>query len=949
MEAATNANKRARLIPAGTCGRLMAGLLAGATPAALAAQSADIKATGASRGQDKASSGSEDDSPDIVVTGQRQRGAVIGDIPPEVQIGPAEIRSYGVSSVADLLAELTPQTNSIRGRGGEAPVVLLNGRRISSLSEIRDIPTEAILRVDILPEEVALKYGYSADQRVVNFVLRPRFRAITGELSDRAATEGGGNNVTGDTTLIRINRTGRFNLALNYQATDPLLESQRNIQSATSSRPYDLTGNVTGLAGSEIDPALSALAGQAVTVAGVPGSAALGSTSLADFAARANTPNVTDLTPFRTLQPRSRQFTANAVLNRTVFGNVSVTVNGRVGVTDSVSRLGLPGTRLTLPADNPFSPFANDVELDRYSDQFGALDQRVRGLTGHLGLTLNRDIAHWRLSFTGTYDRSQTRTLTDSGLDTTALQAALDAGDPTLNPFGVLPADLLTMRGRDRATATSDSGGGDFVASGPLLSLPAGAVTTSIKLGAAASDFRSRSLRSGIAEDGDIDRQTVDGQVNLDVPLTSRRKQVLAAIGDLSVNANVAVNQLSDFGTLTTIGYGLHWSPIVPLSLIVSVTDDDGAPTAQQLGNPVVVTPDVRVFDYAHGQTVDVSRIDGGNPNLRSDNRHVTKFGLTLKPKAKTDLIFSVNYVQSRIRNAIAAFPTGTATPEIEAAFPDRFVRDASGQLLEFDSRPVNFAREDRRDLRLGINFSKPLKSANQERFAAFRQAGGRPSGEAGGDTPPGGTPTGTTAAGDRPAAGERGSGGGPGSGGPGGGPGGGGPGGGGGGRGGGGARLQLAVYYTLHLRDEVLIRDGVPVLDLLNGSATGSSGGQPRHEVQAQAGFSRNGLGARLSANWQSGTVVDGSGSGGIDDNLRFSGLATADLRLFSDLGQLPGLAHSHPWVRGMRVTVALTNLLDSRLRVRDATGATPISYQPDLLNPLGRTVKISLRKLFF
>lgn len=112
---------------------------------------------------------------EVVISGQRrQPGAVVGDIKPEIQLSPADVQSYGVSSVADLLNELSPETRSDRGRGATTPVVLLNGRRISSFSEIRDIPTEAILRVDILPEEVSLKYGYSADQRVVNIVLRDR-------------------------------------------------------------------------------------------------------------------------------------------------------------------------------------------------------------------------------------------------------------------------------------------------------------------------------------------------------------------------------------------------------------------------------------------------------------------------------------------------------------------------------------------------------------------------------------------------------------------------------------------------------------------------------------------------------------------------------------------------------------------------------------------------------
>ena len=60
---------------------------------------------------------------------------------------------------------------------------------------------EAILRADILPEEVALKYGYPADQRVMNLVLRPRFRAIIAEGGYKTSTEFEG----GDTADIHAN------------------------------------------------------------------------------------------------------------------------------------------------------------------------------------------------------------------------------------------------------------------------------------------------------------------------------------------------------------------------------------------------------------------------------------------------------------------------------------------------------------------------------------------------------------------------------------------------------------------------------------------------------------------------------------------------------------------------------------------------------------------------
>ena len=133
-----------------------------ATPTFALAQQA--KAPPRPTAQPAPNSDEGEDGPDIIVRGAKQPGSVIGDIPPEQQLGPADIRSYGVSSVTELLAELAPQTRSDRGSGG-APVVLLDGKRISGFSEIRDLPTEAIARVDILPEEVALKYGYKPIRR----------------------------------------------------------------------------------------------------------------------------------------------------------------------------------------------------------------------------------------------------------------------------------------------------------------------------------------------------------------------------------------------------------------------------------------------------------------------------------------------------------------------------------------------------------------------------------------------------------------------------------------------------------------------------------------------------------------------------------------------------------------------------------------------------------------
>jgi uncharacterized membrane protein YgcG len=755
-----------------------------------------------------------DGEDDIVVLGQRERGAVIGDIRPEVQLTPADIRSYGVNSVAELLSELAPQTRSERGRGGGGQIVLLNGLRISGFSEIRDLPTEAIQRVDILPEEVALKYGFAANQKVVNIVLRRRFRATTVELSDRIAIEGGANRPEAELDWLRITPEGRLSLSAEYERSSRLLESQRDI-----------------IGGSE----------------------------------------------FRTLLPSSSTASLNGVYARSIAEGVTATFNGRVQRDDSNSLLGLSGNGSLIAQNND-------------------------SLNTRLATTLNGAVSGWQWTFTGAYDRTET----DTDTSVTA----------------------------DRARSIASQFGGDFTVNGRPLTLPAGPVSTTLRLNASASDFESRSTRGGIRRQGEVHRDIGGGQINVDVPIASRDRGVLDFLGNLSLNGNVEVLRLSDFGTLTSYGAGTVWSPIRELSIVASFTNEEGAPTAQQLGNPAIVTPGVRVFDLVRGQNAIVTQITGGNPDLLADERRVWKVGATLRPLGETDLSIVATYTNSRTRNAIGSLSFPTA--QIQQAFPDRFLRDANGELIQIDARPVNFFRESREQLRWGVNFSKRIQDSTAEQFRALAAAGrlpwGRGPGGQGGQGGAGGQrPEG---AGDRRREGGRG--------------GGGRFGGGGGGFGGGGGRLQFALYHTWHFKDEVLVRPGGPLIDRLDGGTLGRGGGQPRHEIEAQAGITRNGLGARLSANWASGTTIDGA-SGLASDRLEFGDLATVNFRLFANLGNMPKLVVDHPWLRGTRVTLAVDNLFNARQRVRDATGTTPINYQPDLLDPLGRSVRLSVRKLFF
>ena len=319
---------------------------------------------------------------EIVVVGQRDPNAVIGDIPPENSLNSRDIRAYGATSIAELLDAVGAQTHSARGRDSGPPVVLLNGKRISGFREIRDLPPEAILRMDILPEEVALKYGYRADQRVVNIVLRPRFRSTATRLDGEMPTAGGRAGGVADVTRLMIGDNGRTTLNAHVEGSSALTESERLIA-------FDPTA----------------------------GSA--------------------DPREFRTLIGSRRLGRVGGTVNRTLFGDVSSTLDGQIEASEGRSLLG---------------PSLIDVgePLRRDTDS----------LSGRLGVALNGQKDKWRWSLTGAYDIARAVTLTDRE-------------DPA----------LLTGS-QDRARSLNQTAGADLVANGPLAELPAGPANLTVRLGA---------------------------------------------------------------------------------------------------------------------------------------------------------------------------------------------------------------------------------------------------------------------------------------------------------------------------------------------------------------------------------------------------------------------------------------------------------------------------------
>ncbi len=791
---------------------------------------------------------------DIVVTAARVAGQL--DVPqqPIQTFDEDDIAAYGVNSISELIDAISPQTGSGRGRGSGGPVMLVNGQRITSFREMRDIPPEAIRRLEVLPEEVALRFGYAANQRVVNIILKKKFDAATLAGEYNRPTRGGYDNYEAQTGLFKVAGPRRYNVSAKYTDTSMLTENERNVTQAEGSVP---------------------------TVAGDPSPARYRSLAAADseFALNAT------MTQGIGKDGLDGSFTTNAAFTHSVANSWS----------------GLDTVTLVQDGDSAIRALPDPLATRVETNQFQA------------GLGYSRMLGTWNFNVTNDAGYTITQTDTDRRRDTSGLVVAAAAGDLAID--GALP--FVPGAGVDEARNRTATLSSMATLSGRPFAMPAGDANLTFKGG---YDYTHSSSDNSASQFGRIGltRGDLSGLVNLALPLTSRSRDALGAVGDITLNLSGGLDHLSDFGTLYNWSAGVTWAPTDRLSFQASYIVEEAAPTLTQLGAPIVQTYNVSVYDFTQNRTALVTVTSGGNPDLVKEKQRDIKLGATWQLPFLQRSNLMVEYFHNRSNDVSEAFPM--LTPAVESAFAGRVTRDADGNLIALDRRAVTFDQETSSRIRWGLNLSGSIGGQGQGGPGGF------------GGPPPGGPPSGGSAG---AGAGNRGPGG---SGGP--------PPMMGGGRGPQGTRWNLSIYHTWRFTDRVRIAEGVPELDQLNGEAL-TAGGVPRHAIEAEGGLFSNGYGFRLKAEWDAPSTVDGTGAPGSTD-LRFGSTFVANLRIFADLGRKEELVKKVPFLKGMRVSLVADNLLDSRQKVTDDNGLTPIAYQRAYRSPQGRVIGIDVRKMF-
>ncbi|WP_337660864.1 hypothetical protein [Erythrobacter sp. Alg231-14] len=627
----------------------------------------------------------------IVVEGRRLRGQLDVEQDPILELGEAEIAAEGVTSIADLITQITNQTGSNRGRGGGRPIILINGIRVGSFREFANYPPEALERLEVFPEEVAQRFGFAPDRRVINLILKDNYRNAEAEFEFEGPSRGGYHQREQEFGYLQIANGARINVNLEASDTSFLTEDERSI--------IQTPGSVSDVAG---DP---------------------------------------DQAPFRSLVGDTRSLEGNISWAKAIIDSgVSLSANANYARNDFRTLQGLNTVVLTDPVgESVLRTFGEETPLE----QRGSTD------TFSTSGSLTKPINAFRLTSTFNASLSETTQEFDRRFDTTDLIADALSGDLALD--GDLPNALDGTADADFDTALTRTISASSLSTlrGPVAELPGGEVLATFDVGYNWTNLESSDTRNTVPVD--LTRGSLTTGANLVVPITSRRTGFADALGSVTVNAQIGLEHLSDFGTLGDYTVGLNWKPFDKLDLSATYITRDVAPSLTSLGNPVVEFLNVPVFDFVNGETVLATVTTGGNPDLLAETQRDWKFAANWQLPFWDGARFTVEYVRNRSDDVTRGFPTVTA--DIEAAFPDRITRDASGTLTAIDRRFVTFAETRAERINFGLFFRGTIGAGDQSnqrggrgggrgRGGAARSGGGSPRAAQSGEGRPSGPPT---------------------------------------------------------------------------------------------------------------------------------------------------------------------------------------------------------------
>ncbi|MCX6952753.1 MAG: TonB-dependent receptor [Verrucomicrobia bacterium] len=644
---------------------------------------------------------------------------------PIIVLNRVDIERSGAATVFELLKKVPgnfaqvinetrsnpPRSNAainLRGLGGNATLVLVNGRRVASdafpttapIVNLHAIPIGAVERVDILKDGASAIYGSDAIAGVVNFVLKKDYTGTQ-------VTVGYGNTFDSDVGEKSLNvlaggASGKFRglISFDYFDRNELMNVDRDNQRTADQRfrggadGRSTTGNpgavvIVNATGSSPYRAASAATATATKPANgrwvIPTTQAVnGRPTIAEFIAAGTVGNASapryDFAPEVQLVPGTERTATTAnfgydvapqieLYGELTFSNVKGT---ELLASTPVTTQSTP--QVIVPATHPFNPFGEALVLDYRLTQLGPRTYQqetdtTRYLLGAKGTVFDK----WSWDTGAMRTKSHYVQVGKNFTSTAAVQAAINDPNPAtvLNPFAVgkvqnaATIDALRVAPIQDSKISADTL--DAKISGSLLTLPGG------DLGLAVGGSRVAE-KYDVQQDGASARGEIAGGASAAYNPGSRRVWSLFAELSVPVIKQVEIQlagrfeDYSDFGTTTKPKAGIVVRPLKDLVVRTTYSEGFRAPSLQQLyqsasrGFPTVRdTTRYNVTRAPEDNSFQYPQTGGGNPNLKPEESKSYSAGFVYEPRQVKGLTLSADFFKIRYTNQVATVATQTA------------------------------------------------------------------------------------------------------------------------------------------------------------------------------------------------------------------------------------------------------------------------------------------------
>jgi outer membrane receptor protein involved in Fe transport len=722
----------------------------------------------------------------LTVTGSRIKRTDLEGVSPVVSVTREDLTNSGHNTLQDFVRTLTISANNnaddqnnsfangtstlnLRGLGGNATLVLVNGRRVASYGQgqnitesfvdLNSIPVAAIERVDILKDGASAIYGADAVAGVVNVILRKDYQGAEYTVGYQTDTDGDTPQSTFSAIIGAGNDRTSFTTTFNYLKREALFYRDRDFSVTADHRNSGVGG---------VDQRSSF---------GYPGTVITATDLFAAPECRADlvrtqfggTVCSLNFNEFINFYPETERFGTSMYMNHEISDNINLYIDTSFqrnrsvniaapapfigplgptggttldilpgGATGNAAGLTFGGLGIFIPASNPFNTIGEDIGLLHRPVEFGPRTGEIhsnsyRFVTGVEGLIGDTS---WDYDVNIGYTRNDILIENRNAINAIALQQlAMGVLDPAgsgdtlyYNPFSTNDPRALAFAGltyENRNTSWEKTATANFT--GSLMEMPAGDLGMAVGveyresyLGNESDPLRNSGslVGTGAASDSFGERDQYSIYAELAIPV----------LENLELQVAGRFEDYSDFGTTTTPKIGARWQVNDDLVVRGSWGESFRAPSLIELFNgsvtsfigglvdPVRCPDPIGAVAGQNGNAVDLSGVDcgngqnqvnnGGNPDLQPEESTSWNIGIVWSPDFIDGFSVVFDYFDFQHENIIANIPT----PSVIALNDPRQVIRTGGPLSPIafiNNGPVNGALQELRgwDLTLGYNF----------------------------------------------------------------------------------------------------------------------------------------------------------------------------------------------------------------------------------------------------